>query len=82
MDDLNDEGGFSHAPDDLSYGVDMKHIRWCGILQVIFYPFFRDNFGRRGFDIITFKKRNLVFVLLENCSGIFGCGTGGDIFEK
>lgn len=35
MDDLNDEGGFSHAPDNLTYGVDMKHIRWCGILQVI-----------------------------------------------
>ncbi|KAK1319717.1 hypothetical protein QJS10_CPB04g01916 [Acorus calamus] len=28
------QGGYSHAPDDLSYGVDMKHIRWCGILQV------------------------------------------------
>lgn len=27
-------GGYSHAPDDLSYGVDMKRIRWCGILQV------------------------------------------------
>lgn len=35
MDDLNNEGGFSHAPDNLTYGVDMKHIRWCGILQVI-----------------------------------------------
>ncbi|TKY61525.1 Heparan-alpha-glucosaminide N-acetyltransferase [Spatholobus suberectus] len=29
------QGGFSHAPDDLTYGVDMKHIRWCGILQRI-----------------------------------------------
>ncbi|KAK6942752.1 hypothetical protein RJ641_028129 [Dillenia turbinata] len=29
------QGGYSHAPDDLSYGVDMKHIRWCGILQRI-----------------------------------------------
>ncbi|KAL0375021.1 UNVERIFIED_CONTAM: hypothetical protein Sradi_3417800 [Sesamum radiatum] len=28
------QGGYSHAPDDLSYGVDMKKIRWCGILQV------------------------------------------------
>ncbi|KAI8014983.1 Heparan-alpha-glucosaminide N-acetyltransferase [Camellia lanceoleosa] len=28
------QGGYSHAPDDLSYGVDMKQIRWCGILQV------------------------------------------------
>ncbi|KAL6660523.1 hypothetical protein ACP70R_001558 [Stipagrostis hirtigluma subsp. patula] len=27
------QGGYSHAPDDLSYGVDMKKIRWCGILQ-------------------------------------------------
>lgn len=30
------QGGYSHAPDDLQYGVDMKHIRWCGILQVLF----------------------------------------------
>jgi hypothetical protein len=29
-------GGYSHAPDDLAYGVDMKVIRWCGILQVQF----------------------------------------------
>ncbi|KAL4323347.1 hypothetical protein GQ457_11G007910 [Hibiscus cannabinus] len=25
--------GYSHAPNDLVYGVDMKQIRWCGILQ-------------------------------------------------
>ncbi|XP_024022387.1 heparan-alpha-glucosaminide N-acetyltransferase isoform X2 [Morus notabilis] len=29
------QGGFSHAPDELTYGVDMKEIRWCGILQRI-----------------------------------------------
>lgn len=29
------QGGFSHAPDHLTYGVDMKLIRWCGILQRI-----------------------------------------------
>ncbi|KAJ8772051.1 hypothetical protein K2173_027228 [Erythroxylum novogranatense] len=29
------QGGYSHAPDKLSYGVDMKRIRWCGILQRI-----------------------------------------------
>ncbi|XP_027363134.1 heparan-alpha-glucosaminide N-acetyltransferase-like [Abrus precatorius] len=29
------QGGYSHAPDDLSYGVDMRFIRWCGILQRI-----------------------------------------------
>ncbi|PIN26687.1 heparan-alpha-glucosaminide N-acetyltransferase [Handroanthus impetiginosus] len=29
------QGGFSHAPDELTYGVDMKKIRWCGILQRI-----------------------------------------------
>ncbi|GKV46300.1 hypothetical protein SLEP1_g53291 [Rubroshorea leprosula] len=34
------EGGYSHAPDDLSYGVDMKHIRWCGILQRIALLYF------------------------------------------
>ncbi|KAF9607980.1 hypothetical protein IFM89_003900, partial [Coptis chinensis] len=27
------QGGYSHAPDDLSYGIDMKQIHWCGILQ-------------------------------------------------
>ncbi|KAK1278179.1 hypothetical protein QJS04_geneDACA007271 [Acorus gramineus] len=29
------QGGYSHAPDELTYGVDMKQIRWCGILQRI-----------------------------------------------
>ncbi|KAK4272828.1 hypothetical protein QN277_021331 [Acacia crassicarpa] len=29
------QGGYSHAPDDLSDGVNMKIIRWCGILQRI-----------------------------------------------
>ncbi|KAL5546098.1 hypothetical protein UlMin_005785 [Ulmus minor] len=29
------QGGYSHAPADLVYGVDMKKIRWCGILQRI-----------------------------------------------
>ncbi|KAJ0079383.1 hypothetical protein Patl1_22503 [Pistacia atlantica] len=29
------QGGFSHAPDKLTYGVDVKMIRWCGILQRI-----------------------------------------------
>ncbi|KAF9680233.1 hypothetical protein SADUNF_Sadunf06G0100000 [Salix dunnii] len=29
------QGGYSHAPGDLAYGVDMKLIRWCGILQRI-----------------------------------------------
>ncbi|CAK9323151.1 unnamed protein product [Citrullus colocynthis] len=34
------QGGYSHAPDDLQYGVDMKHIRWCGILQRIALVYF------------------------------------------
>ncbi|KAL7591586.1 hypothetical protein Lser_V15G33435 [Lactuca serriola] len=34
------QGGFSHAPDKLSYGVDMKLIRWCGILQRIALAYF------------------------------------------
>ncbi|XP_030541108.1 heparan-alpha-glucosaminide N-acetyltransferase-like [Rhodamnia argentea] len=34
------QGGYSHAPVDLSYGVDMKHIRWCGILQRIALVYF------------------------------------------
>ncbi|PRQ43636.1 putative heparan-alpha-glucosaminide N-acetyltransferase [Rosa chinensis] len=29
------QGGYSHAPYDLAYGVDMKKIRWFGILQRI-----------------------------------------------
>ncbi|KAI5584863.1 hypothetical protein BDE02_06G109300 [Populus trichocarpa] len=29
------QGGYSHAPSDLAYGVDMKLIRWFGILQRI-----------------------------------------------
>ena len=42
LNSICDKGGFSHAPDDLTYGVDMRHIRWCGILQVtlIFFFFF------------------------------------------
>ncbi|KAG0529320.1 hypothetical protein BDA96_05G088500 [Sorghum bicolor] len=34
------QGGYSHAPDDLSYGVDMKKIRWMGILQRIALVYF------------------------------------------
>ncbi|KAI7741276.1 hypothetical protein M8C21_015983 [Ambrosia artemisiifolia] len=34
------QGGYSHAPDKLSYGVDMKQIRWCGILQRIALAYF------------------------------------------
>lgn len=37
------EGGYSHAPDDLSYGVDMKKIRWCGILQVQYLNLLKEN---------------------------------------
>ncbi|KAJ6305930.1 hypothetical protein OIU78_021293 [Salix suchowensis] len=33
------QGGFSHAPDKLSYGVDMKKIRWSGILQRIAFAY-------------------------------------------
>nr|XP_048321201.1 heparan-alpha-glucosaminide N-acetyltransferase-like [Ziziphus jujuba var. spinosa] len=34
------QGGYSHAPDNLSYGVDMKQIRWFGILQRIALVYF------------------------------------------
>ncbi|KAK8994610.1 hypothetical protein V6N11_045689 [Hibiscus sabdariffa] len=34
------QGGYSHAPNDLVYGVDMKKIRWCGILQRIALVYF------------------------------------------
>lgn len=37
------QGGYSHAPDDLSYGIDMKIIRWCGILQVIITQIYFKN---------------------------------------
>ncbi|WCJ43102.1 hypothetical protein M5689_023864 [Euphorbia peplus] len=33
------QGGYSHAPDELTYGVDMKKIRWCGILQRIAFAY-------------------------------------------
>ncbi|OAY44036.1 heparan-alpha-glucosaminide N-acetyltransferase [Manihot esculenta] len=33
------QGGFSHAPDKLTYGVDMKEVRWCGILQRIAFAY-------------------------------------------
>ncbi|KDO56215.1 hypothetical protein CISIN_1g012127mg [Citrus sinensis] len=29
------QGGFSHAPDELTYGVDVRMIRLCGVLQRI-----------------------------------------------
>lgn len=84
MDDLNGEGGYSHAPDNLTYGVDMKHIRWCGILQVILIILFLLILIQRILVNKTlYKKIILVFVsLLENCSSIFGCSTSGDIFKK
>ncbi|KAG6386292.1 hypothetical protein SASPL_155187 [Salvia splendens] len=34
------QGGYSHAPYELTYGVDMKKIRWCGILQRIALVYF------------------------------------------
>lgn len=34
------QGGYSHAPNDLVYGVDMKQIRWFGILQRIALVYF------------------------------------------
>ncbi|CAL1407477.1 unnamed protein product [Linum trigynum] len=33
------QGGYSHAPDKLTYGVDMKRIRLCGILQRIAFAY-------------------------------------------
>lgn len=37
---LHMAGGYSHAPYELTYGVDMKKIRWCGILQVTGFRLF------------------------------------------
>nr|CAB3479337.1 unnamed protein product [Digitaria exilis] len=39
------QGGYSHAPDKLTYGVDMKHVRWGGILQLIFSGVEYDYWG-------------------------------------
>ncbi|OMP03292.1 hypothetical protein COLO4_10523 [Corchorus olitorius] len=33
------QGGYSHAPDKLTYGVDVKMIRFCGILQRIAFAY-------------------------------------------
>ncbi|XVE89641.1 hypothetical protein DITRI_Ditri20bG0012100 [Diplodiscus trichospermus] len=33
------QGGYSHAPDNLSYGVDVTMIRFCGILQRIAFAY-------------------------------------------
>jgi hypothetical protein len=32
-------GGYFHGLSDLTYGVDVQRIRWCGILQVSFEAF-------------------------------------------
>ncbi|KAJ0088687.1 hypothetical protein Patl1_32217 [Pistacia atlantica] len=50
------QGGYSHAPDDLFYGVDMKLIRWCGILQriAVVYCFVA------VIEILTSKRRPTV----------------------
>ncbi|WJX18103.1 heparan-alpha-glucosaminide N-acetyltransferase [Trifolium repens] len=37
--DLLLEGGYLHARDDLSFGVDMKFIQWCGVLQRIAFVY-------------------------------------------
>jgi heparan-alpha-glucosaminide N-acetyltransferase len=32
-------GGYFHGLRDLSYGVDLDRLRWCGVLQVfVTYP--------------------------------------------
>ncbi len=33
---LNITGGYFHGLNNLAYGVDIQHIRWCGVLQVSF----------------------------------------------
>ncbi|XP_022766130.1 heparan-alpha-glucosaminide N-acetyltransferase-like [Durio zibethinus] len=50
------QGGYSHAPNDLSYGVDMKQIRWCGILQRIALAYFIVAL----IEILTIKRRPTV----------------------
>ncbi|KAH7553527.1 hypothetical protein ACOSQ2_030045 [Xanthoceras sorbifolium] len=50
------QGGYSHAPYDLSYGVDMKKIRWCGILQRIALVYFVVAM----IETLTTKKRPAV----------------------
>lgn len=59
------QGGYSHAPDDLSYGVDMTEIRWCGILQRIALAYLVVALV----EIATTKSRS--FDLPEGPWGIF-----------
>jgi hypothetical protein len=65
-------GGYSHAPDDLTYGVDMKHIRWCGILQVILVQC-------SYLPVCIIELSLLIFTLtVENCSCILSSGDFGN----
>jgi hypothetical protein len=66
-------GGYSHAPDDLSYGVDMKKIRWCGILQVQFSSSKMKKSVHPRFIYVS--KKLILFYWLhigssENCFGV------------
>ncbi|KOM31480.1 hypothetical protein LR48_Vigan01g103500 [Vigna angularis] len=60
--------GFSHAPDNLTYGVDMKQIRWCGILKRIALAYLVvalvEIFSRSAQDRSTHPTLNIEVVLL------------------
>ncbi|KAF9590582.1 hypothetical protein IFM89_035900 [Coptis chinensis] len=47
------QGGYSHAPDDLSYGIDMKQIHWRGILQI------RNKLRRQYEFVVSVKFRDV-----------------------
>ncbi|KAJ8753998.1 hypothetical protein K2173_001896 [Erythroxylum novogranatense] len=50
------QGGYSHAPTDIAYGVDLKHIRWCGILQRIALVYMVVAL----IEALTFKQRQSI----------------------
>ena len=75
-------GGYSHAPDKLTYGVDMKHVRWGGILQVwnsVNFPILWKYELEGG----CVRSRVIRFLALpEDCSCILGSGSSRDCYKR
>ncbi|RHN48535.1 putative heparan-alpha-glucosaminide N-acetyltransferase [Medicago truncatula] len=74
------QGGYSHAPDELVYGVNMKFIRWCGILQVCFEL----NLMLFMQGLMQNNHINQVYEILcaENSPCILYCGSNRDIYHQ
>lgn len=73
-------GGYSHAPDELVYGVDMKFIRWCGILQV-WIKLMKWNIMP---GLMQNSHINQVYEILyaENSPCILCCGSNRNIYYQ